>query len=118
MKFLVDAQLPRRLAYRVADFGHDVCHTLDLENGNRTTDQEIMQKADREDRIVTTKDADFINSHLLRGRPRKILLVSTGNISNATLETLLLEHFGKLQEAFEGGAVLVELSANAVVVHA
>jgi transposase len=28
MKFLVDAQLPRRLAYRLREAGHDALHTL------------------------------------------------------------------------------------------
>jgi predicted nuclease of predicted toxin-antitoxin system len=30
MKFVVDAQLPRRLARELAAAGHDVMHTLDL----------------------------------------------------------------------------------------
>jgi hypothetical protein len=33
MTFLVDAQLPRRLAHRLRDRGHDALHTLDLERG-------------------------------------------------------------------------------------
>jgi predicted nuclease of predicted toxin-antitoxin system len=41
VNFLVDAQLPRRLALRLRDAQHDVLHTLDLPNGNRTTDAEI-----------------------------------------------------------------------------
>ena len=117
MKFLVDAQLPRRLAYRIADFGHDVRHTLDLKEGNRTSDTEITCIADAEDRIVVTKDSDFVNAHLLFGNPRKILLVTTGNISNHALEDLLLGHFEKLEDAFAGGSTLVELSADAVIVH-
>lgn len=38
MKFLVDAQLPRRLAGRLREAGHEAIHTLDLPLGNRTTD--------------------------------------------------------------------------------
>ena len=30
MKFLVDAQLPKRLALLLNDLGYDVIHTLDL----------------------------------------------------------------------------------------
>ena len=32
----------------------------------------------------------FVDSHLLQGRPAKLLLISTGNISNRDLETLVL----------------------------
>ncbi len=41
MKFLVDAQLPRRLCRLLIAEGHDAVHTLDLPNANRTTDVEI-----------------------------------------------------------------------------
>jgi len=54
MKFLIDAQLPRRLTYRLRDAGHDVLHTLDLPKGNRTTDTEINAISMREERVVVT----------------------------------------------------------------
>jgi hypothetical protein len=60
------------------DAGCDATHALDLPDGNRSTDEQIIQFAEQERRIVVTKDADFVNSHLLSGRPAKLLLVSTG----------------------------------------
>lgn len=36
MKFLVDAQLPKRFAQWLTHHGHDALHTLDLPLGNRT----------------------------------------------------------------------------------
>lgn len=41
MKFLVDAQLPRRAVAWLAAAGCDAVHTLDLPAGNRTTDQQL-----------------------------------------------------------------------------
>ena len=64
-------------------------HTLDLPDGNRTTDEQINDLADREQRVVITKDADFVDSHILRGRPARLMLISTGNISNHDLNTLI-----------------------------
>jgi predicted nuclease of predicted toxin-antitoxin system len=83
MKFLVDAQLPRRLVSRFREAGHEAIHTLDLPLGNRTADTDINELAAREGYIVVTKDADFVTSFHLRRRPHKLLLVSTG-----TFETL------------------------------
>ena len=37
MKFLVDAQLPSRLAQRLVAAGHDAIHTLELPEGNRSS---------------------------------------------------------------------------------
>lgn len=89
MKFLVDAQLPRRMAIWLGAAGCNAIHTLDLPDANRSTDQQINDAADREQRVVVTKDADFVDSHLLQGRPAKLLLISTGNISNKDLEAQL-----------------------------
>ncbi|MFN3752318.1 MAG: DUF5615 family PIN-like protein [Thiobacillus sp.] len=70
MKFLVDAQLPRRFCGWLTEAGHDAVHTLELPQGNRTTDNEILDIAEREQRIVVTKDDDFVQSFLITG-PRK-----------------------------------------------
>lgn len=88
MKFLVDAQLPRRIVYRLREAGHDALHTLDLPNGNHTSDAEIIAIASRDGRIVVTKDADFVNSFVLLRLPPRLLLISTGNIKNTDLESL------------------------------
>ena len=60
MKFIVDAQLPRRLALELIASGHDAVHTLDFPAGNRTQNKDIMAMAVRENRIVMTKDSDFV----------------------------------------------------------
>ena len=59
MKFLVDAQLPAKLAQLLRTAGHDAVHTSELPEGNRTTDQALARKADIEDQAVVTKDRDF-----------------------------------------------------------
>ena len=101
MNFLVDAHLPRRLTQRLREAGHDALHTLDLPNGNRSTDSEINQVSARENRVVITKDADFVNSFLLTGLPYKLLIVSTGNITNADLEALFLPNIAAIVTAFQ-----------------
>jgi predicted nuclease of predicted toxin-antitoxin system len=42
MKFLVDAQLPRKLCKWLREAGHDVVHTLDLPSGNATPDSVVL----------------------------------------------------------------------------
>jgi predicted nuclease of predicted toxin-antitoxin system len=86
VKFLIDAQLPRLLSNWLNSTGHDSIHTLDLPDGNRTSDIDISEIAEREMRIVVTKDSDFVDSFLLNHSPRKLLLISTGNINNRELE--------------------------------
>ena len=117
MRLLVDAHLPRRIARRLQAAGHDALHTLDLPDGNRTTDTEINVISLREQAVVVTKDADFVNLFLLKHQPYKLLLISTGNIRNAALETLLLTHLTTIVSAFDSYDYL-ELSRSALIIHA
>jgi predicted nuclease of predicted toxin-antitoxin system len=57
MKFLVDAQLPRRLVKRFREAGLEAIHTLDLPMGNRTPDTEINALSIREQYVVVVSDA-------------------------------------------------------------
>lgn len=115
MKFLIDAQLPRRMAGWLGSAGCDAVHTLDLPNGNRTTDELVIECADREQRTAVTKDADFVNSHLLQARPAKLLLVSTGNISNRDLEALMVPLIPDIVREFQAHSFL-ELGRTGIVV--
>lgn len=116
MKFLVDAQLPKRFCVWLTDAGHDALHTLELPHGNRTTDGEILEVAERAQCIVVTKDDDFVQSFLIAGRPAKLLLVSTGNIANNKLELIVRGHIHEIARAFES-ASFVELGQESLTVH-
>jgi predicted nuclease of predicted toxin-antitoxin system len=90
MKFLVDAQLPRRLARLLKAANHDAMHTLDLPRRNLTPDDELIDVCAQENRILVIKDLEFADSFLLKRAPARLLLVSTGNIANKELEALFL----------------------------
>lgn len=115
MKFLVDAQLPRRFVSWLAEAEHDVLHTLDLPLGNRTPDSEVISYAAREGRVVVSKDNDFVQSFLLTGEPQ-LLLISTGNIANANLEKLLRSNLSGIEAAFASHR-FVEITHDALVIH-
>lgn len=117
MTVLVDAQLPRRLARWLTASGPNAVHTLDLPEGNRTTDAEIARRADAEGRVLMTKDADFVRAHVLGGSPRRLWLVSTGNLRNDALERIVERHIGVVADLF-ATAAFVEMTADALVVHA
>lgn len=115
MKFLVDAQLPRRFAHWLNEAGHDALHTIDLPRKNLTTDLEVVARAKRDGRIVVSKDADFVQTFLVTGEPM-LLLISTGNINNAELEKLLHANLSGIEAAFATSR-FVEITGEALVVH-
>lgn len=96
--------------------GHDVIHTSQMPNGNRTTDTELLAAADAEERVVITKDRDFRNSHLLRQTPRQLLIVATGNISNDALLSLFDQHLDAVVAALQE-VRFIELGPDSLVVH-
>lgn len=116
MNFLIDAHLPRRLARWLDAQGHDARHTLDLPSGNATPDAELLRVARLESRVIVTKDADFIQSYFVTGEPERLLLVSTGNIGNARLDTLFANNLAALVAAFET-ARFVEITQESLIVH-
>lgn len=115
MKILLDAQLPRSLVKQLEPMGCDVLHTFDLPEGNRSSDLTISSAADRDGRVVFSKDDDFMQSHLLRGSPARLLIVATGNISNQELSSLLIGVLPELIRLFESHA-LIELNRKALIV--
>jgi predicted nuclease of predicted toxin-antitoxin system len=116
MKFLVDAQLPVRLARLLQTAGYDAIHTKDLPQQNATTDTEINAISIQESRVVISKDTDFLNSFLIRQQPYKLLQLTTGNITNAELEALFFNNLPQLVELFQQHS-LIEMSRDAIVVH-
>jgi predicted nuclease of predicted toxin-antitoxin system len=116
MIFLIDAQLPRRLAHILQQYSHDVYHTLDLPEQNRTEDLEVMLFADSHDCIVITKDSDFVDAFYLQHRPQKLWLLSTGNISNRDLEHLILANLAQVSALFQEYR-FVELSRTDLIAH-
>ena len=115
MKFPVDAHLPPGLCAALQAAGHEAVHTSRLTARNRTPDEVINEISLREERVVVTKDSDFYHSHLLHGKPWKLLLIRTGNIRARDLEALFQRHLPAIISGL-GEFSLVELNRQKVVV--
>ncbi len=116
MKFIIDAQLPLKLAAALNDIGHDAVHTLNLPDKNRSRDAFITRLADSEGRVVISKDADFVTSHMVNGSPLRLLQISTGNMQNSILLPLVLGNVHRIEAAFQSVAY-VELTASTMIAH-
>jgi len=66
MKFLIDAQLPIGVKKILVNSGFDAIHTDDLPDRERSTDNQIREFAEKENRIVVSKDSDFVDSFHIR----------------------------------------------------
>ncbi len=100
----------------MTDASHDAKHTLDLPQRNRTPDQEIIDIAEREGRIVVTKDDDFVQSFLVNNKPSRLLLITAGNINNIELGKLVQANLKSIVNAFERHR-FIELGLDVLVIH-
>ena len=91
-------------------------HTLDLPKRNQTSDGEILDIATQEQRVVMTKDADFVESHIVTGRPEKLILLSTGNTSNAALEAIILPALPQIITSLTTSSY-IELTRTKLIIH-
>ena len=89
---------------------------MTFQSKNATSDQEIIRLADQEERIVITKDSDFIENYIFKGEPTRLLIVSTGNIENAQLITLFEKNLDTLTALFRQHFV-IEINEIEISVH-
>ena len=116
MKFLVDAQLPVRLARFLQANGYDTLHTRDLPQQNATSDTAINDISIEQGRVVITKDADLVDSFFTIQKPSKLLLVSTGNIRNSELEEIFKNNLSALVNLLQNNDY-IEINCEEIIVH-
>ena len=99
--------LPRRSSQSVEKGGYS--------SYPRTPDSDVVACAIGDDRIVVTKDSDFVQTFLLTGQPA-LLLISTGNVNNVELERLLHRNMPAIERAF-ASCRHVEITRSTLIVH-
>ena len=116
MKLIVDAQLPARLCEILNQLGLESIHVDALPKGDETSDIEITKFADRENLIVVTKDFDFYHSYMTLGKPKKLFLITTGNLKNRQLFNLFRNNTLIIKNALNRSS-FVELSNDGITEH-
>jgi predicted nuclease of predicted toxin-antitoxin system len=111
MRFLIDAQLPVRLARRLADLGHDAVHVADLGLVS-ATDQQIWNVAVKRGAVLVTKDQDFAIGRTAASTGPTVLWVRLGNSDNAALLRRIEQALNSISAAVERGDTVIELVAR------
>jgi predicted nuclease of predicted toxin-antitoxin system len=116
MKFLVDAQLPLKLCEILKSLDIESEHVDSLPKGDESTDIEISNYADKNGLIVITKDSDFYHTHMVLGKPKKLLIILTGNIKNRALFDLIRTNSTTIKNIFEHSN-FIELTHDSLISH-
>ncbi len=109
MRFLVDQNLPTGLLPVLEAIGHDAEH-IKLRGLAEASDEFLWRLAIDEDRVVLSKDVDFVR--LAQGGDGGALLrLSVGNCSNTTLYALMQRRLQGAVLRLQNGEKIVEISA-------
>lgn len=108
MRFLVDTQLPKQLAQRLREAGHEAEHVLDL-NLAQSPDNDLWQYAIRQGQAILTKDEDFAQ-WVMTGRSGPVVIwLRVGNCKNSELIASLLPALPQIEAALNAGDRLIEI---------
>jgi predicted nuclease of predicted toxin-antitoxin system len=108
VRFVVDANLSPRLALSLAEAGHDAVHVADL-GMSRAPDMEILEVADRDDRVVVSEDTDFGTRLAMGNRRRPSVLLLRLASPRRTEQLAAVSHLNLpvVVDALDAGSVVM-----------
>lgn len=115
MKFLVDVNLPPRLARWLSSRGHEAMHLADLDLLT-ATDTGIRDRGKNQEEIIVSKDNDFYDRSLIFGAPPQVFHIAVGNCSNARLFDLLQSQWSEIESALSSGSKLISITQEKIEV--
>jgi len=108
VKFLVDNQLPRRLAQYLQERGFDSRHVLDV--GLATaSDAEICEYAEKQQRVIVSKDEDFFYRARRPNSKISLLWVRLGNCRTRFLLATFDQLWPTVEARLKAGDRVVEI---------
>ncbi len=108
MKFLVDNQLPVALSAYIRKKGMDCEHVVDVGLAE-ASDAELCRYATANERIIVSKDEDFL---YLASRPKvnfQFIWVRLGNCRTAALIEAIEHVWPKLEASLQAGERVIEI---------
>jgi predicted nuclease of predicted toxin-antitoxin system len=108
LRFLIDAQLPPRLARRLSELGHEAIHVADIGLAG-AADAAIWNTAIERAAILVTKDQDFAIARVARDEGPAIIWIRIGNTPNEVLIARLISSLDVIAAAIARGETVIEV---------
>lgn len=106
-RLLLDQGLPRSTAAMLARDGWNACHVSDV-GMSRASDLEILDRAEAEQRVCVTLDADFHALLATRGaKGPSVIRIRKEGLDGIALARLLVGIWPRIESALDMGAMIV-----------
>ena len=115
MKFLCDVHIPYKLISFFRSISIEAIHINSILDGSYSKDSEIADFADQNDLILISKDADFKLSYLLKKKPKKLIKVNLGNVSNNELVRMIESNLDLVRMMDSKSSFMVELGKESQI---
>ncbi len=109
MRFVVDNQLPPSLSRHLVEAGHDAVHVANV-GLDASSDLALWSWAQREGRVIVSKDEDLFYLANRAGESGQLLWVRVGNCRKDALLAVMDRALPSIVEAFAAGQRIVEIS--------
>ena len=108
MKFLIDNALSPLVAKELKNAGHDAVHVRDY-GLQSAYDEQVLEKAAEEDRILISADTDFGTLLATRDKSKPSLILFRGRTERKPTQqvSLLLSNLQSIQKDLDEGCVIV-----------
>jgi predicted nuclease of predicted toxin-antitoxin system len=118
VRFLVDNAISPVMAERLREAGHDAVHVHDYALA-AARDDEIFERARREDRVIVSADTDFAELLALRGdsRPSVVLFRQSYNRRPDRQAAVLLANLPAIEPSLSSGCIVVLEDARLRIRH-
>lgn len=108
MRFLIDAQLPPKLARALTELDHQAEHLEDI-GLRHAKDSEVWNYAMTHQAVIVSKDEDFVERFRRRGQGTVIVWLRIGNSANRVLLAWFLPLLPTIVQRLQAGDHLVEV---------
>jgi predicted nuclease of predicted toxin-antitoxin system len=109
MKFLCDVHISYKVVNLLLSLGFECIHVNNILNKWHTKDNDICSYADNGDFTIITKDADFKDSFLIKGAPKKLIKINLGNIANTELIQIIISNIDTIIKLDSNISFMIEI---------
>lgn len=112
MKFLYDVHISIKIVKFLNSKHYDCIHVNTILDKWFTKDSDISNYSDQNNLILITKDADFRDSYFLKNKPKKLVKINLGNISNSKLIEIIDANLEKIEKLNSNQNFIIEIDSE------